>query len=233
MNYKNIFPRFLRYISIIVIITFGILSIVACGGGSDGDDPDYFYDFSSYPPTYPNAKIIFVTHTIDTGDLSSWMVECQHLKGLEAADCICQQHAERWGGLSGTYKAWLSDSITSASSRLTHSDTPYVNRRGEHVVANWDELTAGTLQSNDIMNYDEGGDYMSTQFHLVWTGTDRFGNTIDPTKTCNNWNSGNAWDGGYAGSATVDEYYDNFAGCWTEWGWRDCDGWNRLYCVEQ
>lgn len=222
----------IKYFWFVLVIILLIFALSGCDGGGGGGDDDP-YNPSDYPSTYPNAKIIFVTHTIDTGDLSDWMVECQHLTGLVAADCICQQHAERWGNLSGTYKAWLSDSTTSASSRLTHSDTPYVNRRGEQIAANWDELTAGTLQCDDIMNYDEGGDYMSTQFHLVWTGTDRFGEIMDPSKTCDDWNSGNAWDGGYTGSATVDEYYDNKDGCWTEWGWRDCDGWNRLYCVEQ
>ena len=85
------------------------------------------------------------------------------------------------------------------------------------------------------MNYDEGGDYMSTQFNLVWTGTDRFGNTLAPT--CTDWTNEVAWNSGDVGSATVDEYWPNFGGCWTEWvdgnGRRACDLWNRLYCVEK
>ena len=104
---RNLFVNF-------ALLFMVAMFFIACGSsGGDGSDDPYIY--SDYPPNYPNAKIIFVTHTIDSGDLSSWMVECQHLKGLEAADCICQQHAERWGNLSGTYKAWLSDSTTLAS----------------------------------------------------------------------------------------------------------------------
>lgn len=39
MNYEKIFPRFLRYISVILIIAFGIITILAsCGGGDEEDE---------------------------------------------------------------------------------------------------------------------------------------------------------------------------------------------------
>lgn len=209
--------------------------LVSCGGDGGGGESA---TTTTYPSNYADSKIIFVTHTIDDGNLKGWMPKCSTKStGLEAADCICQEHAVRWGNLSGTYKAWLSDSTTSASSRLSHSNQPYVNRRGARIAANWTELTNGTLLCNDVMNYDESGDYLSTQFNLVWAGTDAFGNIRSPLKNCNNWTSGAASSGGWVGAATVDPYWPNFGGCWTEWvhlnGWRDCDGWNRLFCVEQ
>jgi len=216
-----------------LILALFMALLPSCGGSGDGGSGG-----DNQPPTYPssysNAKIIFVTHTIDNGNLIGWMPECSgRSTGLEAADCICQEHATRWGNLSGTYKAWLSDSTTSASSRLNHFNGPYVNRRGEQIAANWTELINGTLQCTNEINYDESGEYMSEQFSLVWTGTDASGNVHEWQKHCDNWTSGDAWVGGMCGSTIVPQYYGNFDGCWTEWGWRDCDGWNRLYCVEQ
>lgn len=38
MNYEKIFPRFLRYISVILIIAFGIITILASGGGDEEDE---------------------------------------------------------------------------------------------------------------------------------------------------------------------------------------------------
>jgi hypothetical protein len=215
-----------------IISSFMVLSLIACGG-SGGDENGGSNE--TYPPSYTTGKIIFVTHTAYKGDLSSWMTQCSSLSGLQAADCICQQHAQIWGNLSGTYKAWLSDSTTSASSRLSHSSGPYVNRRGDFIAANWAALA--TLQCTDVTNYDESGEFMSLQFDLVWTGSDSSGNILAPPRHCNNWTSGSPSVGGWVGCSSADTGYPNFNGCWSEWvdgnGWRDCDGWNRLYCVEQ
>ena len=218
------------FVYLIVSLSIGFV-MISCGGSGDGGSGGGNQP-PTYPSSYPNAKIIFVTHTIDNGNLRGWMPECSgRSTGLEAADCICQEHATRWGNLSGTYKAWLSDSTTSASSRLTHFNGPYVNRKGEQIAANWTELTNGTLQCTDKMNYDESGEYMSTQFDLVWTGTDASGNIHPYLKHCNNWTSGAPGYGGMCGGVTAPT--SNFGGCWTQWGWRDCDDHNRLYCVEQ
>jgi len=225
------------FVHLFISLSIGF-AMISCGGDGDGDGGSGGGNQPpTYPSSYPNAKIIFVTHTIDNGNLRGWMPECSgRSTGLEAADCICQEHATRWGNLSGTYKAWLSDSTTSASSRLSHSNLPYVNRRGEAIAANWTELTK--LRCTNSLNYDESGDLMSTQFSLVWTGSDSSGNIPSPMRNCNNWTSESAsGSGGWVGSATVDPYWPNFDGCWSEWvdgnGWRDCDLWNRLYCVEQ
>ncbi len=203
--------------------------LISCGGGGGGGGGDGAQP-PTYPPSYANAKIIFITHTIDTGNLKNWMPECSGMStGLATADCICQEHAMRWGNLSGTYKAWLSDSTMSASARLSHSSQPYVNRRGEVIAANWTELTNGTLQCNDTMNYDESGEFMSTQFNMVWTGTSASG-SISATN-CNNWTSSSTSGSGAVGLSSSNP--SCVGGGWTYWGSRPCDDWNRLYCVEQ
>jgi hypothetical protein len=226
----------MRTLSIIVrmVLSVSLLSFVAAcggGGGGTGNAPQ------TYPSSYAGAKIIFVTSTTDSGNIKGWLnnVCANRSTGVEAADCICQEHAVRWGNLSGTFKAWLSGSTstTSISARLNHSPLLYVNRRGEQIAANWTALTSGTMQCNDIMNYDESGQLAPSQFNMVWTGTTTTGGIGSPIRDCNNWTTGSwSWKAGaWVGLST--SITSNFNGCWTNWGWRPCDDPNRLYCVEQ
>lgn len=59
-----------------------------------------------------NARRVFTTSTVHTGGFG----------GLAAADSICQTRANA-ANLTGTYKAWLSDSTTTVASRRSASDT--------------------------------------------------------------------------------------------------------------
>jgi hypothetical protein len=202
----------------------GGLLLAACadGGGPDAGD-------AGLPTTYPGQKVIFITSMAGEGKLITWLAACSgRSTGLEAADCICQEHAKRWGNLSGTYRAWLSDSSHSAAARLAHSSEPYVNRRGEVVAADWASLA--TLQCTDVLGYDEAGEPTSG---LLWTGSQPSGDAGTEYETCREWNSSGAGATGLAGSATVDAYRANFPGCWSAWGLRACDDQNRLACFEQ
>ena len=218
-----------------IMVQLSLLALVAaCGGGGGGGGGGGSAP-TTYPSSYANFKIIFVTSTIDTGNIKGWLnnVCANRSTGVESADCICQEHAVWWGNLSGTFKAWLSGSTstTSISARLSHSTQPYVNRRGDQIAANWTTLTSGTLQCSDLMYYDESGQPTSAQFNMVWTGATATGGIYTPLNNCNNWtNSTGSW-GGMVGICT--SITSNFSGCWTRWGVRPCDDWNRLYCVEQ
>ena len=65
-----------------------------------------------------------------------------NLGGLRGADATCQARATT-ARLPGTYKAWLSGSNDSPSTRFTQSTRPYVRVDGQVVANNWDELTIG------------------------------------------------------------------------------------------
>jgi hypothetical protein len=226
-----------------VVASLGIaLATSSCAGGGGGSGSQE----ETLPSSYPGKKIIFVTSMADDGDLRQWMSQCSgRSAGIEAADCICQQHAQIWGNLSGTYKAWLSDSTHGAASRLSHSTVPYVNRKGEQIAANWTELTAAPC--SELWNQTETGDAVANVSTLVWTGSDSAGNLVISSythgpRTCDDWASDGIGHSGYVGSSGVDSYWPNFPGCWSEWvetsthepvGWRDCDLWNHLYCFEQ
>src|SRR5262249_60557677 len=83
----------------------------------------------------PSGKLVFVSSTTYTGNLG----------GLSGADAKCQSLATS-AGHAGTFKAWLSDDVTDAKSRLTHSTMPYVLVDGTIVATGFTDLTSGTLR---------------------------------------------------------------------------------------
>lgn len=219
---------------IIASLCIALATLACAGGGTEGSSGP---QDQTLPRSYAGRKIIFVTSESHNGDLMSWRAACSgRSTGLEAADCVCQQYAETWGNLSGTYKAWLSDSRQSAASRLTHSTVPYVNRSGRQIAANWTELT--TAACSDVWQTEAGSDVWNG--NMVWTGSDSDGNVVissytQKPLTCNDWAGGTIRYGGYAGPANLEGLgsYPNSPGCWSEFGWQYCDEPAHLYCVEQ
>jgi len=205
------------------------LLAAACAGDAGGrGEPEP----EPLPATYPGKKIVFVTSTAEDGDLiGSWLPACSgRATGLEAADCICQEHAT-WGGLSGTYRAWLSDSTHSAASRLAHATVPYVNRLGVELASGWAALAA--LPCTELLTFTEdGGAATGTFASLIWTGSDADG-AAHPDETCDDWTSGAIGGTGWTGSLPQGTLTPGTAGCWSEFGRRACDDWNRLLCFEQ
>jgi len=76
----------------------------------------------TWPPE--TKKWVFVTLSDYTGDLG----------GLEGADAICEAEADD-AGLTGTYKAWLSDTNVGPDTRFTHSTVPSFLLNGYRVAA--------------------------------------------------------------------------------------------------
>lgn len=168
-------------------------------------------------PSVVPTKMVFVTSSTYSGNLG----------GLSGADSKCQSKANA-AGLKGTWKAWLSDDTTSASSRLTHFNGPYVRKDGLVVATSWRDLTDGTLQ-NPIRIDELGGD-MYNYTTAAWTGTSTSGNIIKPN--CNNWtNNSSSYDiqGVYGGISSTKSYWTVSAESTSI-----CSNNNvALYCFEQ
>ena len=161
-------------------------------------------------------KRIFVTSTNYTS---------ASLGGLSGADTKCATHASN-ASLSGTWKAWLSDGSTSATSRLSHSSSAYYNMNNQKVANNWSGLINGTLQA--AINYNESGVQLTGTYKWVWTGTNTDGTITSTSRTCVNWTSGD-WLNGDAMAG----YADNTDYHWTQDGYEACNTTGHLYCVEQ
>jgi len=158
------------------------------------------------------TKLIFVSSATHDG----------YLEGLAGADSLCRNLAVA-AGRSGTFKAWLSDSNTSAATRLTHATMPYVLVDGTVVAANWDGLTSGSLQH--AIDRDETGMHSNS---LVWTGSTPDGSLLHASVTCMDWSSADfSYYGGYGGPTQT--------GSWTQvydYG-LSCKNFLSVYCLEQ
>ena len=144
------------------------------------------------------------------------------LGGLGAADLNCGAAAKN-AGLSGNWKAWLSDTNKSASQRLLHSKVPYLGLNGKVVAFNWADLTDGNL-SNPI-NVTEDRNALS-EGELAWTGTATNGNTA-LGQTCYDWKLKYGSITAYSGDVSKTD------GSWTAWLASPCNSQNHLYCIEQ
>ncbi len=171
-----------------------------------------------------NGKYIFVTNGEYNGALNY----------LSGADAKCQSEASA-AGLQGTYKAWLSDSATNASSRLTHSTAPYVLPNGPIVANSWIGLTSG---ANLLSPVNRNASGIQVSDYYVWTATNTDGTyrahwnntTYD---SCQNWTipvcdiGGVGTGGGYGWSGFS-------SSSWTYYGdGISCCASLRLYCLQQ
>lgn len=111
----------------------------------DGATADANPSAPDAPPGPPDAalppdaelppKLAFVTSSLFIGG---------SIGGLDAADASCQTIADG-ANLTGLYKAWLSDSTGSPSTRFTQHAGPYERVDGVRIANSWADLTDGTL----------------------------------------------------------------------------------------
>jgi hypothetical protein len=148
------------------------------------------------------------------------------LDGLYGADQRCRMLAALAGLPNfGTYRAWLSDSTTSAADRFVHSRGRYVLVDGTVVADDWDGLVSGSLQhAINVTEHSEVSDG-----NAVWTGTLANGQRALGTTFCTDWNeSDQIFDFGGNGLRQVAE-----DGTWSYFGDGGCNSVSVLYCFEQ
>lgn len=158
--------------------------------------------------TRPNVtgKLVFATSTTHNGNLG----------GLVGADSICQTRANN-AGLGGTFKAYLSDTVTPAKSRIANVG-PWSRVDGTVVFPT---ATVTSVPSSDL-DVDENGE--AGKKGLVWTGSSLGG--VSASDNCDDWqNTGNSGVSGYA--ASTDQWADDGS------GGSPCNLGGRLYCFEQ
>jgi hypothetical protein len=188
--------------------------------------PDAIMDAST--DAGPTERIVFVSSVLYDGNLG----------GLAGADSKCQGLAIG-AGLPGTYKAWLSDSATSAFVRLTHSAVPYVLVDKTVIANDWTQLTSGSLLSK--INLTEKGQTPPAGTYTcgntnqtVWSNTLKTGGIFSMVNNCSGWTS-NAPSTAHVGSFN----YKTFN--WTDFcvfpvpdgGTGGCEKTSALYCFQQ
>ena len=169
---------------------------------------------------------MFVTSTKFNGDMES----------LQGADMQCVAAAME-AQLPGPpkYKAWLSDNMTAAASRIEHGLGRY--RRTDDVIIadSWDELTSGQLQVAINRTEFEGDPPPASKMlcdgssSLVFTNTSVNGGQYKPQFDCNKWST---WMGPAAfGDPNASD------DSWTqacEWmGMDACSTMAPIYCIQE
>lgn len=191
-------------------------------GCTDASALNYDPDAKEDDGTCNYPKRIFATDNTYNGNLKG---NCPTAAtGTEAADCLCQEAANN-AALGGTWKAWISNSTTDASARL--SDVGPWNLVGSTTVA-FDNLAGLSATPATAINVNENGQTITGQ---VWTGTALGGSKIGCGVTnddfCVDWTSQFNGSGGMTGNTA------NSDNKWTQDGCGGCDQARRLYCVEQ
>ena len=163
--------------------TYSVTLTVADNQGAVSEPAEDSVEVSA-PPGGDVVQVFITSTNWAGGDLG----------GLDGADAICQDLAED-AGLSGKWRAWLSDDSEDARDRIP--DGQY-QRIDERVIAdNKADLTDGRLNApinvNERGRRDEGG--------LAWTGTQPDGTGTQDN--CGNWMNGGA-DADIGSSGAID-----------------------------
>jgi hypothetical protein len=159
------------------------------------------------------SRRVFVSTQMFTGNLG----------GTSGADATCQSIANA-AQLGGSWKAWVSDSTTSPSTRFTHASVGYRLLDGTLLANDWSGLVSGALDHAIDLTEQRGAAAGSE----VWTGTLESGVAIG-TNVC----------GGFTSSANAATHAVIGNTSRTDIGWsnatsQSCDQNNlRIYCMEQ
>lgn len=208
---------------------------VACsGGGSSGGNP---LDGGSHagPEGTGGAGeshddlVVFTTKASSNGDLG----------GLDGADERCTTYAHA-AGLSGTFRAWLSDSMTDAIDRVPE-DGPWriLDRSGRQTDVAFADRDAWRGYPAVAIGNTEFGKALhefstssSTGIPYTWTGTKLGG--LRKGCHCNDWRSSdNHWvcDDGYGGVIGSRYDFGSDEG-WTNYASNPCDTDGALLCFQ-
>ena len=167
-------------------------------------------------------RFAFVSSAQYKGDFTPMIDNPGALAGLELADARCQQLASA-ANLPGNYKAWLS---TSDESPTTRFDTRYtglyrLRSDGAPIVAMaWQGLTSGTLLH--AIDADENGSNLQEN---VWTNTLPDGTKASDTH-CSAWTVNDDTTTIVGKSSTTDATWTNLG------AGQFCSDPRRLYCFE-
>lgn len=184
------------------------------GCSKSNDNPSTVVDTPTpETPTTPKKYRVFVTSTLHNGNLG----------GLTGGDSICAARATA-AGMTGTWKAWLSDSTTDAISRIADHAPWYTPDESTVVISSYSLLS--TPASTVPIVIDESGNDLSSSGNAVLTATNASGVKV-ANQHCSNWtdssNGGNVRVGAINGSGSF----------WTTGVADFCDSISALYCFEQ
>lgn len=207
-------------------------------GGVTFVDSTIVYPMDTYPTPNPSSspspspspspssspvatsKRVFVTSTKYNGNLG----------GLSGADAKCQERANT-ANLGGTWKAWLSDSTTSVTSRFNvnfSSNIVFKLLNGDTIATEWIDLLDGSIARQISINEFNAPIIANAgQYPWVRTNTTIQGQVYSGSASCNNWTSSDGSKWGLIGNGYARDSK------WTNDSLQNCGNLTHLYCFEQ
>lgn len=143
--------------------------------------------------------------------------------GIAAADAICQGEADT-AGLSGEFKAVLSDNATSIANHI-NLFAPVRNVAGTLVGRSAVQLSAGATAG--VLGFHADGDPVSGGNYDIWTGAAANGAQA-LGNNCLNWSSNDGGQRGAFGDVQNPQFYGATAGAGDA-----CSAAKRLLCMDQ
>ncbi len=167
------------------------------------------------------AKRVFTTSQTTTAGFG----------GLAGGDLHCQTLANA-ASLPGTYKAWISDSTGSPSTRFTRGG-PYQLVDGTLIANDWADLTDGSIANPINLTESSGtppdGNSNCGDPRVVWSNT-LFDGTLLGNGHCADWTGGN----GDSEWSRWDLSNQEWSAWCTPTSGATCNNWvANLYCFEQ
>jgi hypothetical protein len=201
-------------------------SIQLCDNEGIWGDPTSCLNACKGSACTTNPKKVFVTSTTYKGG---------DLGGLAGADAKCQARAAA-GGLTGTFRAWLSDATGSPFDRFKRDGGPYLLVTGSIVANNWSGLTSGTLRH--AINVTELGTPAAAIMvagcpaPVVWTDTNSDGSLFEAALTCGDWTDSTVFAATWGTTASQSEWSQS---CTTTANLPavGCAALAPIYCFEQ
>jgi len=160
-------------------------------------------------------RIVFVTEeSIHAGEVG----------GIKGADAHCQVAAME-AGLDRVehFRAWLSDSKTSPSTRFETREARYVLTDGSVLAEDWEDLTDGQL-SHPLNRYADG----SQAKGVAWTATLPNGEAADNGSFCGNWTITDLNELVEVGATDLANQLWTYIEGYPSY----CSDWSKLYCFE-
>jgi hypothetical protein len=174
------------------------------------------------PSNVPIPHRVFITSIMGEGDLSQWEGAGGNT-GLSAGDAICSSLAQN-AGLSGEYRAWLSDENNDAYCRVIGGSgkkggdacnpndeevKAYVSTGGKAIAESLD-LLVDKGQMFHAIQFDEGGKDRANQNLYVWTATNEEGVLKPEYGDCMGWTSNSpSIEGSYGAGETITSSWTN------------------------
>jgi hypothetical protein len=152
-----------------------------------------------------------------------------NLGGLAGADSLCQSRANTYISNPGTFKAWMSSTTVSASSRMTHFAGNYALVDSTVIANDWTDLTDGTID-NSISKDANGAAFSS---NTIYTDTSAAGAifSANATYNCNNWTNAGVSYSHSPGATNATDYYWSTTNTPTEM--KTCNYAGGIFCFEQ